>query len=84
LLDLSWTHKEINNSVIKLFRALFRLLVYDNVDQNEIDSDSPIKGIVHEAWIKGLYEINKRMSTNIFNETVKYFTSIIWEKMLLK
>lgn len=83
LLALSWSHREINSGAVKLLKALFRLHVRDNMERNEDDGESTIVNIVQEAWTKGLYEISKRINQTAFAEHVKYFASIIWEKIFL-
>ena len=83
LLALSWTHREINPGAIKLLKALFRLHIRDNMERTEEDGESTIVNIVQEAWTNGLFQISKKISQAAFAQHVKYFASIIWEKIFL-
>lgn len=81
LLELSWTHKQINPGATQLLKALFRLHIRDTIERSEEDGESAVVGIVREAWTNGLYELSKRISPIDFVDHVKYFSTIIWEKI---
>lgn len=83
LLELSWTHKQINPGSTQLLKALFRLHIRDTTERSEEDGESAVVDIVQEAWTNGLFELSKRVSEMAFTDHVKYFSTIIWEKIFL-
>lgn len=81
LLELSWTHKQINLGATQLLKALFRLHIRDTTERSEEDGESAVVSIVQEAWTNGLFELSKRISETSFVDHVKYFSTVIWEKI---
>ncbi|XP_058790902.1 E3 ubiquitin-protein ligase listerin [Phymastichus coffea] len=82
LTSLSWTQKEYNPGELKLLKALFRLHMRDITERSEEDGESLTVKIVEETWTKGILKLSNRFSPASFASHVKYFASLIWEKML--
>ncbi|XP_014213334.1 E3 ubiquitin-protein ligase listerin [Copidosoma floridanum] len=82
LLAMSCSHKKITSGAVDLLKAVFILHIRDSMERIDNDSESSmVVATVQEAWTYGLCEISKKISEDDFAKYVKYFATIVWEKI---